>query len=103
MQSKNAEDKYLQNSARPLFGLPPAFDLCDAAATATSLIGIVLSLDCCIDRKLEHLSYTFLLFCRALNIDCSHSVCNCLTLFGRHGRETLRSEELDACSLVAKV
>jgi hypothetical protein len=93
----------LQNFARPLFGLPPAFDLCDAAAATTSLIGFVLGLDGRIDRKLEYLSYTFLLFCRALDIDCSHSVCNCLALFWRHGRKTLRAEELDACSFVAKV
>lgn len=103
IHSKNTEDKSLQNLACPLLGLPPALDLRTVTAATASLIALFLGLDGRIDRKLKYFRNTSLLLCRALDIDRSHSVGNCLALFGRDGGKTLCSEELDASSLMSKI
>lgn len=60
MQSKSIKDMFLQNLACPLLGLPPALDLRTVAAATGSLIGLLLGLDCRVDRQLEYFRNTFL-------------------------------------------
>jgi hypothetical protein len=63
MQSKNTEDKSLQNLACPLLGLPPALDLRTVTAATASLIALFLCLDGRVDRQLKYFRNTSLLLC----------------------------------------
>lgn len=77
-----------------------------ATCSATRSVSIPLAFfhtHCGIDGQFEDFIDTLHLLAAALEVECAHSICDCLSLLWGDGRQALGLEEVDAGALRAEV